>query len=213
MKNMEIGSFIKELSSNSPAPGGGAASALSGALAVALTSMVYNLTVGKKVYNELDEDKKNKLLINLEECNNLNEKMLLVMNRDKEVFLELMNSYKLSKETDEDKKIRKEVIEKCTKEAMNVPLQLAKVSMKFYENIKFAAKYGNKNLISDAAVACIMLGACIESSIINTEVNLAFIEDKELKGDIRKVLDDLKFMNNKFKTEILEYTNSTINKE
>ncbi|MGL5245342.1 MAG: cyclodeaminase/cyclohydrolase family protein, partial [Sarcina sp.] len=169
MKDMKIYEFIEDLGSKSPAPGGGGASALSGALGVALTSMVYNLTIGKKSYEQLSEELKSKLNFNLERCKELKDTMLMFMDKDKEAFLALMDSYKLPKETDEEKKIRKSNIEMCTIKAMDIPFQLAKIAIEFYDNIKFAAKYGNKNLISDSAVAAIMLSACIESSIVNTE--------------------------------------------
>ena len=160
-KEMKIIDFIEDLASSSPAPGGGAVAALSGGLSVALASMIYNLTIGKKIYSNLDEDIRNKLDKNLEECKTLCTQMLNYIDKDKEAFLNLMACYKMPKETQEDIVLKNEAMEKATLEAMNVPLNLAKLAMKFYDNIYFAVKYGNKNLVSDAKIAAIMLNACI----------------------------------------------------
>lgn len=203
--------FIEDLASSSPAPGGGAASAVSGALGVALTSMVYNLTVGKKSYEKLEEGLKKELDENLEQSKELYFEMLKYIDKDKAAFTALMDSYKLPKETVEDKNIRKATIKACTIEAMNVPFNLANLALKFYSNIEFAARYGNQNLISDAAVSAIMLNACIESAIVNVEVNLAYLEDEIKVKDVRNEIEHIKTMNNKFKETILEFTSSKIN--
>ena len=54
-----IDAYINELASKTPVPGGGGASAISGALAAALASMVCNLTVGKKSYLTVEDDVNN----------------------------------------------------------------------------------------------------------------------------------------------------------
>ena len=203
--------FIEDLASSSPAPGGGAASAVSGALGVALTSMVYNLTVGKKVYEQLEENTRKELDENLLQCKELYFEILKYIDRDKEAFTALMDSYKLPKETIEEKNIRKAKIKTYTIEAMNVPFQLANLALKFYSNIEFAARYGNQNLISDAAVSAIMLNACIESAIVNVEVNLACLDDEVKVNDVRGEIEHIKAMNNKFKETILDFTTSKIN--
>lgn len=195
--------FIEDLASSSPAPGGGAVAALSGGLAVALTSMIYNLTVGKKVYENLEEDIKFKLDKNLEECKHLYKEMLLYMDKDKEAFLNLMACYKMPKETEEQRKLKDATMEKCTLEAMKVPLNLGRLSIKFYDNIYFAVKYGNKNLVSDGKIAAIMLNACIESSIVNVEVNLNFLKNKEIIERVKKDIEELNIINNSLKKDIM----------
>ena len=201
--NREIIDFIEDLASSSPAPGGGAVAALSGGLAVALTSMIYNLTVGKKIYDNLEEDIKLKLDKNLEECKHLYKEMLLYMDKDKEAFLNLMACYKMPKDTEEHRLLKEATMEKCTLEAMNVPLNLARLSIKFYDNIYFAVKYGNKNLVSDAKIAAIMLNACIESSIVNVEVNLNFLKNKEVIEKVKKDIEELNVINNSLKKDIM----------
>ena len=202
-KEMKIIYFIEDLASSSPAPGGGAVAALSGGLSVALASMIYNLTIGKKIYSNLDEDIRNKLDKNLEECKTLCTQMLNYIDKDKEAFLNLMACYKMPKETQEDIVLKNEAMEKATLEAMNVPLNLAKLAMKFYDNIYFAVKYGNKNLVSDAKIAAIMLNACIESSMVNVEINLSFLKNQDIKRKIEKEMAQLNSINNSLKKDIM----------
>lgn len=202
-KEMKIIDFIEDLASSSPAPGGGAVAALSGGLSVALASMIYNLTIGKKIYSNLDEDIRNKLDKNLEECKTLCTQMLNYIDKDKEAFLNLMACYKMPKETQEDIVLKNEAMEKATLEAMNVPLNLAKLAMKFYDNIYFAVKYGNKNLVSDAKIAAIMLNACIESSMVNVEINLSFLKNQDVKRKIEKEMAQLNSINNSLKKDIM----------
>lgn len=204
-KDIKIIDFIEDLASSSPAPGGGAVAALSGGLSVALASMIYNLTIGKKIYDNLNEEIKVKLNKNLEECKGLYVEMLDYIDKDKEAFLNLMDCYKMPKETEEDKALKNEAMEKCTLEAMNVPLNLAKLAIKFYDNIYFAVKYGNKNLVSDAKIAAIMLNACIESSIVNVEINLNFLKNQATKKRVEKEMAELTSINNSLKKDIMAF--------
>ncbi|MBZ9687610.1 cyclodeaminase/cyclohydrolase family protein [Clostridium estertheticum] len=183
--------FINELGSNSPAPGGGSVAALGASLASALGAMVFNLTVGKKAYNEYsDEDK---MLVNkyLEECLKHKDKFLDLMNKDTEVFLILMSAFKLPKESDEEKKIRSAKIQEGYQKALEIPLSVAEESYKIYEYVKIAAKLGNKNAISDAGVSALMLQASIESAILNVKINLSSIKDETYKQEITERCNEL----------------------
>lgn len=203
MKNEKIKDFIEDLGSKSPSPGGGAASGLVGAVGVALTSMVYSLTVGKKSYEVLDEEHKKVMDKNLEEAKKSYAEMLVFMKRDEEAFTSLINCYKLPKESDEEKKVRSEKIKECTIGAMMVPLELSRKALEFFENIKFAVKYGNKNLLSDAVVSAIMISACIDCSIVNVEVNLTLLKDEELAKKVREELYNIRRESNRLKEDIL----------
>ena len=203
MKDISIKDFIEDLGSSSSAPGGGAVAALAGAMGSSLTSMVYSLTVGKKAYENLSEENKRRVDINLKEAKKNYNEMLDFMKKDEEAFTALMDCYKLPKDTLEEETIRKEKIEKCTLGAMMVPLELSKKALKFFENVKFAMRYGNKNLISDAVIGAIMLSACIDSSIVNVEINLRFLKDKSLISEVKKEVSFIRDESNKLKEEIL----------
>ncbi|MBE6053345.1 MAG: cyclodeaminase/cyclohydrolase family protein [Clostridium sartagoforme] len=185
-KDYKIEEFLKELSSDAPSPGGGSTAALILALSASLNSMVYSLTVDKKVFNDLKEEVKEEMLLLQKHAKELIVKAQDFMEKDREDFLALMQSYKLPKNNEEEIKIRKEKIKELTIKAMDTPLQLAEESVRFYDNIEFAVKYGNRNLISDAGVAAILLHSAIESAIINVKVNLNFLREEEFTTKIEK---------------------------
>ena len=207
MNNQKIEDFIIDLASDKPAPGGGAVSAIVASLSGALSSMVYNLTIGKKVYDELSEDDKELLAENIEEAKGFYMEALRFAKKDKDTFNALMKTYKLPKETEEEKKRKKHEIQKKILECMIVPLSLAEESLCFYKNIIFAAEKGNKNLVSDAAIAAIMLHSSIEASIINVKVNLNFIKDEEIKNSVRNKLRIIEENNNIMKMECMNIVN------
>lgn len=177
--------FIDELGSNSPVPGGGSVSALGAALASALGSMVFNLTVGKKAYNEYGDEEKTIVKNNLELCLKNQDNFLELMNKDKEAFLFLMSTFKLPKESIDEKDIRNEKIQEGYQRALEVPLIVAEESYKIYDCIDIAAKLGNKNVISDAGVSVLMLQASIESAILNVKINLSSVKDEIYKEKIK----------------------------
>ena len=101
------------------------------------------------------------------------------METDRETFTALMDTFKLPKESDVEKKYRSQMIKEKTIAAMESPLNLAKDSLKFYDNIDFAIEFGNKNLTSDAIVAAILLHSAIESAVVNVFVNYNSLYNKE----------------------------------
>lgn len=186
-KEQKIKEFLDDLSSDKASPGGGSTAALILALSVALNKMVYSLTIGKKSFENLSEvDKENMIIFN-EKSKEYIEKSLEFMEKDRDDFMNLMDSYKLKKENEEDKEVRKRKIIENTINAMITPLNLARESITYYENILFAIEHGNKNLISDAGVSNILLNATIESAILNVKVNLNFLKTSQTKEYIENI--------------------------
>lgn len=210
LEKKTVKEFVEELASSSPAPGGGSVSAISASLASALTSMVCNLTVGKKSYNELEEDKKASIDETLKACEELKFKFLDLMNEDTKVFLELMETFKMPKETEEEKKVRSEKIQLGYKKSLEVPLSTAKAAFELYEYILIAAQYGNKNAISDAGVAALMTQSAIEAAILNVKINMSSIKDEEYKNGIEKDIENISSEGTRLREEILKIVNSKI---
>lgn len=191
LRELTVDNFIKELGSNSPAPGGGSVAALSASLASALNSMVFNLTIGKKAYNELEEDKKNAINDSLNKADDLGQEFLGIMEEDTKVFLMVMDAFKLPKETEEEKNIRREKIDEAYKLALDVPFKLSKKAFELYESIEVAVNYGNINAISDAGVAALLIQTAIESAILNVKINLSSVKDESLKNSIKNQCEEL----------------------
>lgn len=209
-KNYMLKDFIDELSSYSPAPGGGSVAALAAALGSALTSMVFNLTIGKKAYESLDDNIKFHIRGSLEKENENKFEFLDYIDKDADAFLSLMSSFKLPKSSEEEINRRSDKIQEGTKGAIEVPLKLAEKSYLVYESVLLSAKYGNVNAASDAGVAALMLSAAIDSAMLNVKINISSIKDEEYLKNINKRCSFLIEESNKRKREILDEVDNKI---
>ena len=205
-----IKQFLEELGSELSAPGGGSVAGLIAALSGALNSMVYSLTVGKKNYINLEDNEKEIIDKFKKESKEFTLRSLELMEEDRENFLKLMASYKLSKNTEEEKEKRALSIKENTIKSMEAPLVLARESLEFYKNLKIMAKYGNKMLLSDLAISAILLHSAIESSIVNVKVNLNGLRSEEFFNKIDNELKGIMEKSIKEKNSITEDVNSVI---
>jgi len=205
-----IKQFLEELGSDLSAPGGGSVAGLIAALSGALNSMVYSLTVGKKKYIALEDNEKEIINKFEKESKEFTLRSLELMEEDRENFLKLMDSYKLPKDTEEDKEKRTLAIKENTIKSMEAPLILTRQSLQFYENLKIMAKYGNKMLLSDLAISAILLHSAIESSIVNVKVNLNGLRNEEFFNRIDDELREIMEKSIKEKNSITEDVNCII---
>lgn len=173
-----ITKFLDELASNSPAPGGGSVAALSAALGSALTSMVCNLTIGKKKYADVENELKNIL----QQSEALRHTFTTLVEKDTLAFNKVMEAFGLPKETDAQKALRAAAIEAATKEAALVPLEAMKHVIDALALAKVVAEKGNTNSLSDSGVSALMLHAAAESAALNVQINLNGIKDSDFVG-------------------------------
>lgn len=179
--------FAEELSSDSPAPGGGSVAAYSGSIASGLISMVGNLTFGKEKYRDdwkEAEDISEKVQL-------LNQEFLELCDEDTEAFNGLMSAYKMKKDTEEQQERRNEMIQEATKRATEVPLTVMRKTLKVTELAKNMAKIGNVNAISDIGVAAEMALASCHGASLNVRINLSSIEDEEFNHEVKREHDEI----------------------
>jgi len=169
-----LSEFIDDVSSNSPAPGGGSVSALCGALGSALTAMVCRLTIGKKNYEGVQDE----MLATLGQADELRAKLTGLIDRDTEAFNQVMKAFTLPKTSDDEKRIRSEAIQTATKQATLVPLEVMKLCEQAMGIAATVAERGNVNSITDAGVAGLILKAGCEGAALNVQINLATLKDK-----------------------------------
>ncbi|APF23377.1 cyclodeaminase/cyclohydrolase family protein [Clostridium butyricum] len=205
-----IKKFINDLESDMPAPGGGSVAGLIAALSGALNSMVYSLTVGKKSYMALDEKTQDVIRKFQAKSLEFSKRSLEIMDEDRENFLKLMDCYKMPKDNDEEKEIRKKAIKENTIKSMEAPLALARECVIFYENLKVMAEYGNKMLLSDLGISAILLHSAIESSIINVKVNLNGLRSEEFFEELDKELIKMLEISIEEKNKISEIVDKVI---
>jgi formiminotetrahydrofolate cyclodeaminase len=173
--NITITNFLERLSSDAPTPGGGSVAALAGALSCSLTSMVGNLTEGKKNYEEYWKESKRII----EEAKNLKDDFLSLFYEDMEVFTKLMATFGLPRGTEDEKKKRNEAIQQATKKAIEVPLNVMRKSKRAAELALAMANIGNLNAISDTGIAGELALAACRSASFNVLINLNFLTDSK----------------------------------
>lgn len=206
----DVKSFVESVASKSPAPGGGSVSALASSLGSALTSMVGNLTIGKKRYEKLDEEKKELINKNLEKANLLVEELNVLVQKDTTAFNGVMDAFKLPKETEEDKKHRKNAIEEATKEALLVPLEVAEKSLEVLKLQKVFAEDGNPNAITDIGVGALLAYTGLEGALFNVLINLSGISDESFVKEIKEKCNNLKNEGNDLKEESIKIVYSKL---
>lgn len=173
---MDYEDFLSKLGSGTPAPGGGSASAMVGSISAALSRMVANLTAGKKGYEQHSETV-NRYAIELEK---LEKRFLELSKEDEEAFNEISATWKLPKNTDEEKKIRREKMRLATLKALNPPWNIAATAVSVLDYACKLVEIGNKNAISDAACSAEFALATVRSALFNVKINLSGISDTEL---------------------------------
>ena len=179
IKNKSIQSFLNELASKSATPGGGSVSALLGAQSAALTSMVCNLTIGKPKYSEVEAEMQAVLL----KSESLREILTGLIKADIDVFDRLMLAYGLPKDTDDEKELRAEAIQRVLKAATEVPLDCARACAEAIELSRCAANIGNLGAISDAGAAVMVGYSGLKIAALNVYINTGNIKDKQFVDD------------------------------
>lgn len=165
--------FLAELKSDSPAPGGGSAAALAGAVAAALGIMVGNLTAGSGKYAPVHAEAR-RLLQELEQELAALERYI---DEDTDAFTKVMQSYKLPRNTPEEKLLRGQAVQDALQGAAKLPLSVAQACARVLELSVSMLEIGNVNAASDAAVAGRMAQAAMWSALYNVRINLAAIQD------------------------------------
>ncbi len=186
--SMTLRRFADEMSMDSPAPGGGSAAALCGALAASLSSMVSNLTYGKKGYENDWEELKDVAVA----AQALKDSLLDDVDRDTRAFNKVMDAYRLPKGTPEQAEEKDRAVEDAMKGAAAVPLEVLEKSVAVAELALAAARKGNKNSLSDAGVAALAAGASGNGAFYNVLINLQNISDDKFRSENRLRADGFK---------------------
>jgi glutamate formiminotransferase/formiminotetrahydrofolate cyclodeaminase len=175
--SMTVERFVDEVSSSSPAPGGGSVAALAGSLGAALAAMVANLTVGKKGY-EAAWTSSSALA---ERAQALKAALLAAVDDDTKAFDDVLAAMRLPKATDAEKAARADAIAAAYEKATSVPLATARLCLAAIELAEEAARTGNRNSASDAGVGALLAKAGLEAAILNIRINLPSVREGAFK--------------------------------
>lgn len=203
LRELSVQDFTKVLGEGKPTPGGGAAAALSASLAAALTSMVFNLTIDKKASRDYAESIVQSMREAREKTDAFREEYLRLMQEDASAFDALMDAFCLPKETEEEKELRKKAIDLAKVKVLDIPKELVQKAYAMYDALKIATEYGNKNAISDAGVAAILIHSAIEGAALNVFINLASSEVNEENIRLKQETDDIVEKSKSLKEDIV----------
>ncbi|HEX7974326.1 MAG TPA: cyclodeaminase/cyclohydrolase family protein, partial [Anaerolineales bacterium] len=166
--------FLDQLAAGTAAPGGGSASAYSGAAGAALVAMVARLTIGKKKYAAVEAQMQSVL----ERADGLRRELTSEIQRDAAAFEAVMAAFKLPKETPEQQDARARAVEQATLQASRVPLEVAGKSVEVLELASQVVALGNVNAISDGATAAALARAALAGAGYNVRINIGNLQDQ-----------------------------------
>jgi formiminotetrahydrofolate cyclodeaminase len=200
--DLNVTSFIQEVDSKSPAPGGGSVSALMSSMGVALARMVGHLTVDKKKFLALDTNIQYEFKDIISSFIVIKDALIDLIDRDTEAFNVIMKAYQMPKVTEDDVRLRNEKIQEGTVQAIMVPLKVATLSLSAMHQFELILRYQNQNTLSDLGVAVLALSSGGLGACLNILINLPGLTDdiakkqyqlqvEELIEDIQVLRDDL----------------------
>ena len=173
---MQINDFIAVLGSDTPAPGGGSASALAAAQGIALTKMVTELTIGKKKYAEFEDE----IELLQKKAKSLQEGLLRAIDEDTEAFNQVSAVFGLPK-----------AMQSALKGAAVTPFSMMEKIVDALKVTQAAVGKSNTNAASDLGVAALNLKAALQGAWLNVLINLASIKDEMFVRQYRKAGESL----------------------
>ncbi|HLJ34695.1 MAG TPA: cyclodeaminase/cyclohydrolase family protein [Ktedonobacteraceae bacterium] len=168
--------YLDDLASANSTPGGGSASAISGAMGAALASMVARLTIGKANYADVEEE----ISGILQQTEQLRERFQQLMLEDIAAYGKLSATFKLPRTTDEERAARTLAIQEQLVEAALVPLEMVESAAELVKYCQRIAEIGNKNVLSDIATGALLGASAGAGAAWMVRINLQSLQDAEL---------------------------------
>ena len=170
--------FVEVLASDAPAPGGGGAAALAGALGTALGNMVGSLTVGKKKYADVQDE----ILALKAKCDALQKELLDQVEADDKGFVPLAKAYGIPK----DDPSRPEILEKATVTACAVPMHIMELCCQSLDCIAVFAEKGSRLAVSDAGCAAVLCKAAMQAASLNVFINTKSLRNRDTAEELNR---------------------------
>ncbi|MBQ7093382.1 MAG: cyclodeaminase/cyclohydrolase family protein [Clostridia bacterium] len=168
--------FVEVLASDAPAPGGGGAAALVGAIGTALGNMVGSLTVGKKKYAAVEAE-----IIELKaKCDALQKELLDQVEADEINFVPLAKAYGIPKDNPD----RAQILEEATLVACSTPMKIMELCCQAIEYIAVFAEKGSRLAVSDAGCAAVCCKAGLQAASLNVFINTKTLKNREVADEM-----------------------------
>ncbi len=183
MTQVSCREFVKVLASDAPAPGGGGAAALVGAIGTALGNMVGSLTLGKKKYADVQDE----IIALKAKCDTLQTELLNQVEADEINFLPLAKAYGIPK----DDPTRDTVMEEATIIACSTPMKIMELCCEAIDAIKVFAEKGSRLAVSDAGCGAVCCKAALQSASLNVFINTKSLKNRAVAEEMNKKANDM----------------------
>jgi glutamate formiminotransferase/formiminotetrahydrofolate cyclodeaminase len=183
-----LAGFLEELSSGAATPGGGCASALSGALAAGLVAMVARNTAGSATF----ADRAASMDQIAAEADRLRGELEELIDADAAAFEQVMAAFRLPRDTPQQKAERSQEIQDGYKAAVDPPLVACRHALRVLELAALVAEQGSPNAVSDAGVAALLAASALDGAALNVEINLGSIKDDDYRTTHAEAVRELR---------------------
>lgn len=183
--------LLKQIDSDSPAPGGGSVSALVSVLGISLARMYAHLSVNKKKFKALDEQVQQEFITCFENLAIYKKNLIAAFDHDCDAYDQVITAYQLPKRNEEEINVRQQAILAATQIAIDSPYAIMKESLHAMRLCAQMVDQGNRNAISDLACGVIFMDAAIQGASLNVAINLAILDEAAKKNWTMKMQDCL----------------------
>jgi methenyltetrahydrofolate cyclohydrolase len=177
--------YLDDLASAQSTPGGGSSAALSGAMGAALASMVCRITLGKEAYAHVRQEIEELL----GKTEYLRSRFQQLMQEDIEAYGHLAKSYKLPRETSEEREYRTDMIQKQLVGAALVPLEVIECAADLIKSCQRIAEIGSIAVLSDVATGAILASCSGNGAAYMVRINLRSMKNDKLVAELEDRLN------------------------
>lgn len=174
--DQSLAAFRDATASAEPTPGGGSVAMVSASLGLGLVIMALEISARKPAPGtEAD------LADLLARARTLLDALGRHADEDVAAFRALMSTYKLPKQTDEEKAARARAIQEAAAAATRAPLAAAGDAVAGLELAERAAALAKGSVVSDVGAGAALLGGAVAAVLLNVDINLPGLADAVLK--------------------------------
>lgn len=188
LSDLTMGTLVERLATSDPAPGGGSAAAIAGAMGAALVHMVVELTVGRPAAIGHEED----LAQIGAAATDRQSELLNLAQLDADAYAAVVRARRLPRESDDERAARSAQLGAAVREATSIPLAAARAASEVIDLARRLAPIGNANAVSDVGVAALLGATALRGAVLNVQINLPYLgADEPLRAQAAEEIEGL----------------------